>query len=369
MFINFWYVAEESRNVRDQPVHVRMLGQEFALFRDSAGTLHALNNVCVHRGGSLAHGKVRGDCIECPYHGWQYDGAGVCRKIPSLGPEGRVPGRAKLDAYPVIEKYDLVFVFLGDLPEEQRPPIMDIPDWGDPAWRPNFMRFEFNFDYKRSIENGVDTAHNEFTHSIQVFKKEGKPIAIPDLDLEVSADGWEHGYHIVLPGAVTGQRGQAGKTAPAPTTVYTGFHGVSSLRTLIHPTAHIKLHQYIFETPIDESHTRIFFYNFRSYLLGPEHDENSIRENTTVAYEDRDVLERLTPVLSPRLATRELLVPSDKPMLRYRERLKTFEEQGWRIDVDRVNAARGKEAFAIPGPARRLAGGWVLEPVPLVAKS
>lgn len=70
MFTNFWYVAEESAafvgGPDGGPVHTRMLGQDFVLFRDAAGTVHCLSNLCVHRGASLAHGKVKGDCIECP---------------------------------------------------------------------------------------------------------------------------------------------------------------------------------------------------------------------------------------------------------------------------------------------------------------
>ncbi|MDH5255312.1 MAG: Rieske (2Fe-2S) protein, partial [Gammaproteobacteria bacterium] len=82
MFINFWYAALRSDQLTDQPVKVRMLGQNFVLFRDTAGKAHCLSNVCVHRGGSLAGGKVKGDRVECPYHGWQFDGAGQCTRIP-----------------------------------------------------------------------------------------------------------------------------------------------------------------------------------------------------------------------------------------------------------------------------------------------
>ena len=118
MFINFWYAAAWSRKVTDQPLKLRMLGQDFVLFRDSTGHVRCLSNVCVHRGGSLAGGVVNGDRIQCPYHGWQYDGEGKCRRIPSLGPQGqgRIPGRARVDAYPTEERYGLVHVFLGDLP-------------------------------------------------------------------------------------------------------------------------------------------------------------------------------------------------------------------------------------------------------------
>lgn len=70
MFINFWYAAERSEDLTDTLVKVHMLGQNFILFRDSSGQAHCLSNVCTHRGGSLAGGKMRGDCVECPYHGW-----------------------------------------------------------------------------------------------------------------------------------------------------------------------------------------------------------------------------------------------------------------------------------------------------------
>ena len=58
MFINFWYVADESKNITDKPVKKKMLGQNFVLFRDSKGKVHCLSDVCIHRGGSLAGGKL-----------------------------------------------------------------------------------------------------------------------------------------------------------------------------------------------------------------------------------------------------------------------------------------------------------------------
>ena len=83
MYINFWYPAEWSKDLTDEPAKVRMLGQDFVLFRDSEGVAHCLSNTCIHRGGSLAGGKIVDDCIQCPYHGWQFDADGACRAMPS----------------------------------------------------------------------------------------------------------------------------------------------------------------------------------------------------------------------------------------------------------------------------------------------
>ena len=56
MFINFWYVAEQSENLTDQPIRKKMLGQNFVLFRDESGKAQCLSDVCIHRGGSLSGG-------------------------------------------------------------------------------------------------------------------------------------------------------------------------------------------------------------------------------------------------------------------------------------------------------------------------
>ena len=66
MFINFWYPAGQASAIGRKPVKVRMLGQNFVLFRDTAGSVHCLSNVCLHRCGSLGDGWVRNDRVVCP---------------------------------------------------------------------------------------------------------------------------------------------------------------------------------------------------------------------------------------------------------------------------------------------------------------
>ena len=59
-------------------------GRELVLFRTESGEAHAVDAYCAHLGAHLAvGGKVEGEGIRCPFHGWCYDGAsGQCTDIP-----------------------------------------------------------------------------------------------------------------------------------------------------------------------------------------------------------------------------------------------------------------------------------------------
>ena len=156
MYINFWYPVARSEAVTNEaPLRTRILCLDFVAFRDSDGIPHVLSDTCIHRGGALGAGKMKQDCVECPYHGWQFDGDGRCTRIPSLGDGEKLPARAKVDSYPVQEKYGMLFAFLGDLPEDERPPLCEIPEFEEDGWRANkLVEFEVDYYYERSVENG-----------------------------------------------------------------------------------------------------------------------------------------------------------------------------------------------------------------------
>ena len=374
MFINFWYPAGTSADVGDAPVRRRMLGQDFVLFRDSGGTVHCLADTCIHRGASLGLGKVKGDCIQCPYHGWQFDGDGNCRKIPSLGSNARIPARARVDAYPTVEKYGLIFTFLGDIPEAERCPILPIPEYGPdgplPGWSATIQQFAWNFDYQRSMENGIDAAHNEYVHDTHGFSGERADYKINPDEWRWLDDEWSTGFFSTImapPLPDQKMREASGRETNTVIEAGTGHHGVSMLWTCIYPTPAIKIHQYLFEAPIDEAHTSLYLVNLRNFLTEPEHDARIMGRNEYVALQDRDVLHDVRPVLTPEKNTGEFFTPADRSIAIYREKLKRWENRGWRIDIDAVARDRQRVAYAIPCPARRETRGWVLDPIPLRA--
>jgi len=370
MFINFWYVAGKSDELTDTPIRRRMLGQDFVLFRDASGVARCLSNTCTHRGGSLSGGKIKGDCVECPYHGWQFDGDGRCHKIPSLGPNAKVPRRARVDAYPTAERYGLIFAFLGDLPESERPPIMEIKEFmgrePDDGWRATIQHFDWPFDYKRSIENGIDGAHNEYVHPTHSYSGE-RDTVVPAPKLEYT--DWGVGFfgeREAPPLPDKKMREASGREEDAVIRGGTGHHGVSCLWTYIHPTPQMCIHQYLFETPIDAGTTSLYLVNLRNFLLTEGDDERMMGRNEVVATQDRDVLVDVRPVETPENMLHEYFVPSDGAVGAYRARLKEWEARGWRIDCDEVERNRRKVAYAIPSPARRAEKGWILDAIPLL---
>jgi 5,5'-dehydrodivanillate O-demethylase len=95
---------------------VKLLGQEFVLFRDGSGKLGLLELHCSHRGTSLEFGRVEKSGIRCCYHGWLYDRAGKCLEQPAE-PEGSTfKDRIQHPAFHAQDAGGLVFAYVGPEP-------------------------------------------------------------------------------------------------------------------------------------------------------------------------------------------------------------------------------------------------------------
>jgi hypothetical protein len=159
----------------------------------------------------------------------------------------------------------------------------------------------------------------------------------------------------------------SGRSGPGTIRAGTGHHGISSLWTFINPTPTMHIYQYLYETPVDETHARLYLINMRNFLLEPEHDARMMERNQYVTFQDRDILVEVRPKATPLAANKELFMPADLCIGRYRQFLAEWENRGWRIDLARVARDSGRVAYAIPSPARRDQKGWVLDAIPLVA--
>jgi phenylpropionate dioxygenase-like ring-hydroxylating dioxygenase large terminal subunit len=112
----YWYPALPARAVGwTKPVGLRMLGEDLVFFRDTAGEVQALLDVCPHRGVALSEG----DCfwqgtVSCPYHGATYNGDGECVEFITEGPDSKMVGRLRARKFPTRTLKDMVFVWMGE---------------------------------------------------------------------------------------------------------------------------------------------------------------------------------------------------------------------------------------------------------------
>ena len=267
------------------------------------------------------------------------------------------------------EKYGIVLAFLGDLPEDERPPMLEIPEFDDAAWRATWTNLQAPFNYERSIENGLDPAHNEFVHPIHGYSGEDAEYKVGNLR-RVGDGKWGPGFfhRFKSPAAETTEWQQV-KEASDSREAGTGTIGPNHMWTYIRYAPGKAMHQYVYECPIDEGNVNIFLVNMRNQLIDPDRDQMVNERNWTIISQDLVVLSKLNPTVTPPTNTKEFMVPADEPILAYREKLAEWNGLGWRIDSDTVNSNRKKVAYAIPSPARRRHKGWVLDPIPLLPAS
>jgi phenylpropionate dioxygenase-like ring-hydroxylating dioxygenase large terminal subunit len=379
MFINFWYAAEWSKELTDQPLKRQILGQEFVLFRDAEGIAHCLANTCAHRGGSLGNGAVVDGDIECPYHGWRYKGDGICARIPAIGKSTKPIPRARVDSYPVQEKYGLIFAFLGDLPEDERPPLMKVTQWDDPDYRFTFFDNTMQANYGLAMENGVDSSHTEFVHSpLMGYRGADRPNGEYRAPFGEILDRGEWGGEMGAeypPGAGWGTFRSTANKILGLDKKFTGIHvnsaywGPNCLDTSIwlSKTANMHIPQYLWETPIDQNTTRMFLVGGRNFLKSPLFDRFDRSRNIKIARQDAAILENVKPGRPPESPNEVLFVKPDGILAHLEASRKKWEAMGWRIDLQKIREyPPGRKQFVIPSPGRRQSGQWVYDAVPLI---
>jgi len=156
-----WHPVAYAESLAGGPVHAGLLGEHLALWRDSTGTAHAVSDLCIHRGTALSLGRVEGDQIVCPYHGWRYATDGRCVAIPQLADPTRVPAKARVARFACQERYGMVWVAL----DEPRWPLPEIPEFERDGWELVMNGpYEWESDASRQVENFTDFGHFPWVH-------------------------------------------------------------------------------------------------------------------------------------------------------------------------------------------------------------
>lgn len=160
---NTWYPAAWDDEVKPGELFQRtLLGESVLLFRDSHGQAKAIGDRCPHRFAPLHMGTLSGDTVQCRYHGLTFDGSGACVHNPHG--DGVIPKAAKVTAWPLIERYSLLWIWMGDV--DQVDPAL-IPDFScmDPEHIHVGKRYlHVRANYVLEADNIMDLSHIEFLH-------------------------------------------------------------------------------------------------------------------------------------------------------------------------------------------------------------
>ncbi|HTI86141.1 MAG TPA: Rieske 2Fe-2S domain-containing protein [Alphaproteobacteria bacterium] len=162
MLRRYWWPVWLSAEVTNKPVPVRLLGEDFILFRDGTGRVGMLDIACPHRRASLALGRVESRGIRCCYHGWLLDADGRCLEMPAEPAGSRLHEDVRQRHARVQEAGGFVFAYLG--PD----PAPDMPKY-DLLFRRDCDRAvwikEDHCNWAQRAENGVDPYHSMSLHA------------------------------------------------------------------------------------------------------------------------------------------------------------------------------------------------------------
>lgn len=269
----FWHPVAASAELRKDSelpvIPVKILGERLALFRSEDGSLGLVAERCPHRGAALSYGMVEDDGIRCPYHAWKFNKQGQCVHQPAEPDESPLKNDIRISAYPVQEMGGLIWAYLGPLPA----PLL-------PRWE-----FVVRDDYEQDVglsdmpcnwlqvaENTMDPVHIEFLHMMYtnyVRRRKGLPVIPLRKHKKLAFELFEYG--------IIKKR------------LWEGDSEDSQEWTVGHPqifpaTAQVSYHdgwvQFQIRVPIDDTNTRIYWYNCRPRKPGePAKAETPIWDN------------------------------------------------------------------------------------------
>ena len=167
---NYWYPVEYDDAIAPGQVReVVFWGKSYALFRDTKGALHVVENRCAHRQLKLTAGVVDGCNLVCSYHGWRYDGSG---RVVSMDHElfGRSMPKLAIEHRAVSVRYGLVWVFFGDPARSTERDVPRIPELeGSDAWPCVPIDFVWKAHHSMIIDNVSDFTHAFLHRKYQPF--------------------------------------------------------------------------------------------------------------------------------------------------------------------------------------------------------
>lgn len=328
-FKEYWYPVAYSGDLTDAPRAVRLLGDNYVVWRGKDGSLGCAVDECPHRAARLSQGWLEDGEIVCPYHGWAFNTSGACTRIPQQDDDLPIPPRARTINVLVAERYGLVWVCPG-IP---RADIPDLPEAEDPSFKVMHELMEvWTTSAPRVIDNALDLAHVAWTHRNTI----GDTSASQFLSFEINRDGHKLrsrvSYKARLTEALKANTGLTGE----------GFTVRFTNNELVQPFVYKDVMEYenglrhvLFKTatPVDDTHT--LFCQFIARNDDPDETKcaNIIALDRQIQNEDRELLNNIRPEFP--LDTRtEMHCRADRMTVEYRKILAELARENSDITPD-----------------------------------
>lgn len=314
MIRNQWYVVLESKEVRKKPVGVTRMGEKLVFWRNETGEIHCAVDRCPHRGVALSIGKIEHDHLQCPFHGFEYDGRGRCVHIPANGRGSRIPKSLQLQSYPSYEDHGFIWIWWGDTPSEELPAPTFFDNLDDSfvyGSKPDHWKAH----YSRVIENQLDVVHLPFVHHNTIGRGDNTVVDGPVVRWEDDTKMFVYVFN----------RPDNG-TPPRKPNELTPQDSRSVHLELILPNL---WQNYISEdvrvlaafTPVDEENTVLYLRFYQRFLrlpvLGKLIAQLAMPSNLYIAHQDRRVVVTHRSQASS-MNLGEKLIQGDLPIIEYR---------------------------------------------------
>ncbi|WP_322040157.1 aromatic ring-hydroxylating dioxygenase subunit alpha [Burkholderia diffusa] len=292
---NCWWVAALGNEVGRALLGRWLLDTPVVLFRQEDGTVAALEDRCPHRQAPLSLGRLRGDTIECGYHGFCFDPVGRCVRVPSADAAPAFSAKR----YPVKEVGPFVWIWVGDPALIDTTPAPPELHWTtDASFAIRSGQMEISANYMLLKENVLDLTHFGYVHAstFQIEDWTSPP--------EVSGDGdtveyrqsfvskpLAPGYAMALgvpPGTPWHREHRGSFLSPALQEGCVDFEDPS--RPGCAPSRFRVAHA---TTPIDQTHMLYCWVIGRDFATAPEAMDHLVGAIRTGFDEDRAVLEAI----------------------------------------------------------------------------
>lgn len=315
MIRNQWYIVALPSEIQPGKLtQMTRLGDKLVFWRNSDQSLGCLADRCPHRGVSLSVGKLVDDCVQCPFHGFEFMADGSCRLVPANGRNSDPPKSMHVQSYPVRENHGWVYLWFGD-EQETYPPLPWIETINEHQFKRTVFIDSWKANYTRAIENQLDVIHLPFVHH-NTIGRGSKTIVNGPLFSWLTPDL----MNIWVENETDrGQKPRRSSEIQVNRKPQLQFHMPNLWQNWLSDNMRI----FAAFVPVDDANTRMYIATYQNIIKIPILSHLfawlNIMANKVILRQDQRVVETQIP-LKVELKGDEILVPGDGPIIAYRRR-------------------------------------------------